>query len=322
MLSIFQLPFCFKTRSVLFVALIVQLFTACKKEAPLEVSDADINYFVRTDNPADPVDHALYQFYMQTGIAGFYNDTIHKKLISRPGEKIERFDYTRLAFIYTLQGEAATGYKYLTNKAAIPELLTFIQSQVLPTLPADRIIPSLFFIDSFYTFSNPLEKKTVHGWTSIYGLNTLGVIVQDVALMSELEKKTYRASLLAGIAEKWMLQKHSPVLQKDFYQVTRDLLKTVNTSANYVFIPYELLVPANKIPQPEAMGLLYHPLVFFSNTSKLGMPTESIDLRAFLTATFLYTQDEFLEKYAGYPAVVKKYRVLRDLLLSAGYKLQ
>ena len=322
MLSIFQLPFCFKTRSVLFVALMAHFFAACKKEAPLDVSDEDINYFVRTDNPDDPVDHALYQFYVQTGIAGFYNDTIHRKLISRPGEKEERFDYTRLAFIYTLQGEAPTGFTYLSNKAAIPELLTFMQNQVLPTLPADRIIPGLFFIDSFYTFNTPLGKKTEHGWTSIYGLNTLGVVVQDVSLMSESEKNTYRASILAGIAEKWMLLKHSPVLQSGFYQVTRDLMKSVNASANYVFLPYELFVPVNKIPQPEALGLLHHPLVLFSNTSKLGMPTEPIDLRAFLTASFLYTQDEFLGKYAGYPAVVKKYRVVRDLLLSAGFTLQ
>lgn len=321
MLSIYQFPFYLRTRPVLYLALMVLFFTACKKEANLEVSNADLNYFVRTDNPDDPVDHALYQFYKQTDIAGFYNDTIHRKLISRPGEKSERYDYTRLALIYSLQGEAATGFTYLTNKAAIPALLTFIQDQVLPTLPSVRIIPSLFFIDSFYTFNNPMGKQIAHGWTSMYGLNTVGVVVQDVSLMSESERKTYRASLLAGIAEKWMLLDHSPVLQKDFYQVTRDLLKTVAASGNYVFLPYDLFVPVNRIPQPEAMGLIYHPLVFYSNTSKLGMPTESIDLRAFLTATFLYTQDEFMEKYAGFPAVVKKYRVIRDLLADAGYTL-
>ena len=322
MLSIFQLQFRFKYRSIFLVAFIVLFFTACKKEATLEESDEDINYFVRTDNPGDPVDHALYQFYVQTGIAGFYTDTIHKKLISRPGEAGERYDYTRLAFTYALQGEVATGFNYLTNKSAIPELLKFMQDLVLPALPSDKTIPSLFFIDSFYTFNTPWGKKIEHGWTSMYGLNTVGVIVQDVSLMSESEKKTYRASLLAGIAEKWMLLKQSPVLQKDFYQVTRDLMKSVNASANYLFLPYELFVPVNKIPQPEALGLLYHPLVLFSNTTKLSMPTESIDLRAFLTATFLYTQDEFLGKYAGYPAVIKKYTVIRDLLLSTGYILQ
>ena len=322
MLSKFLLPFCLKTRSIFLVVLMVHFFTACKKEAPLEVSDADINYFVRTDHPDDPVDHALYQFYEQTGIAGFYNDTIHRKLISRPGEKVERYEYTRLAFVYTLQGEPATGFRYLSDKSVIPELLIFMQNQVLPALPSEKIIPSLFLIDSFYTFSNPLEKKTAHGWTSIYGLNTLGVMVRDVALMSELEKKTYRASILAGIAEKWLVLRHSSVLQSNFYSITRELMKPVAATAAYVFVPFDFFVPANNIPEPEKLGLLYHPLMLYSNAIKLAISNESIDLRVYLTAAFLYSEDEFLEKYPDYPSVVKKYRVIRDLLMNAGFTLQ
>jgi hypothetical protein len=322
MLSIFQLPCYYKYRLVFLVAFMMLFFTACKKEATLEESNEDVNYFVRTDNPADPVDHALFQFYEQTGIAGFYNDTIHRKLISRPEEKVERYDYTRLALTYALQGEVATGFTYLSNKNFLPELLPFMQNQVLTALPSNESIPSLFFIDSFYKFSTPLDKKIEYGWTAIYGLNTVGVVVKDVSIMNDSEKEVYRASILAGIAEKWLLLTHASVLQTEFYQITRNLLKTVNTSANYVFLPYELLVPVNRIPQPEAMGLLYHPLALAPNIPKVVMPTESIDIRAFMTAAFLYSEEDFQEKYDAYPAVIQKFKVVRELLLKTGFKLQ
>ncbi len=54
----------------------IMALMACSKESALEPSDKDINYFVVNDNPNDPVQHAMYQFYEKTGIATFHNDTI------------------------------------------------------------------------------------------------------------------------------------------------------------------------------------------------------------------------------------------------------
>ena len=99
-------------------------------------------------------------------------------------------------------------------------------------------------------------------------------------------------------------------------------MKPVAATAAYVFVPFDFFVPANNIPEPEKLGLLYHPLMLYSNAIKLAISNESIDLRAYLTAAFLYSEDEFLEKYPDYPSVVKKYRVIRDLLMNAGFTLQ
>lgn len=321
MLTIFQ----FSSKSIflnmVLIPLSFLLFTACKKEAALDVSGDDKNYFLKIDNPADPVDHALFKFYEQTGIAGFYTDTIYKWNISKPGEVPERYNYKKLGFTYAIQGEAPTGFRYLKDKTPIPALLSFLQDDVIQLLPSTNIIPSLFFIDSFYTFNTPLNKKIEHGWISMYGLNTVGLIVKDVSIMSEAEKNVYAASIAAGIAEKWIQLKYANKLQTDFYKVTRDLTGKILSTGAYLFVAYSLFMAEDKIPTPESLGLLHHPMIFFLNASLAATPTESMDLRAFLTAAFRYSNAEFSTLYDSHPPVIQKFNVVRELLLEAGFNL-
>lgn len=310
-----------QTLIVILIGILVLSITGCSKRETVSISHADVNFLIRKDNPGDPVDHALYNFYTQTGIAGFYNDTVYIKVISREVESEIRYQYIRLSFTFTLQGAVATGYKYLSNLALIPPFLTFFESKVLPSCPSNDIIPSLFLIDSFSVFYNHAVKRLDHGFTALYGFNTLGVVVKEVNNMSDSVQVVYRASLLAGIAEKMLLKYHAQELQASFFQVTRALAKNISPLPFYQFLPYDYMSLTKPLPPAEELGLLYHPLVPFRTAQLIGVPSESIDLRAFLTAAFLYNEGDFSEKYASYPEVIQKFLVVKSLLLTEKFIL-
>ena len=59
----------------LYVLLLSVLFSACDKEDNLTPSNLGKDWFT-IENSEDPVDRAIYQFYEETGIPVFYNDTI------------------------------------------------------------------------------------------------------------------------------------------------------------------------------------------------------------------------------------------------------
>ena len=64
-----------KKNKFLYILLLSVLFVACDKEDNLTPSNLGKDWFT-IENSDDPVDRAIYQFYVETGIPVFYNDTI------------------------------------------------------------------------------------------------------------------------------------------------------------------------------------------------------------------------------------------------------
>lgn len=306
-------------RSLILLALVLQSLLSCSKKEIVTFSEDDVNYLIRTDNPNDLVDHALYNFYQETGIAGFYNDTIHVQRISSPEEATERFKYVRLAFLYNYKYTPLIGFSYLKEKENIPSFLEFFKSEVLPSLPSSKIIPSLFLIDSFSMLENPVARKMEEGFMATFGFNTVGVVVKDVAGMSIEKQKMYKASLLGGITENILSRKYALLMEADFYAPTITQVRTYSATLNYAFIPLYLFIPS--VPVPERLGFLHYPLTLYQNVLRETMPNRTIDLRAYLTAVFFYTEQEFVEKYSSYPLVIQKFKVVAKLLSENNFKL-
>lgn len=173
--------------------LIATLLTAgCRKEKTLSPTDLDDNYFIIKDNPDDQVDHAIYQFYENTGIATFYNDTIHRKRIADTAG-MPRYAYTKLALGYSLFGTAVFNFKLLPSKENVPALLDLLKNDLLPKLPGDMRLPSFFLIDSFWNNYPLVNIKTADGWSSWQGFNSVAIVVKDVTAMNNDERKVYTA---------------------------------------------------------------------------------------------------------------------------------
>lgn len=314
------------TNTILLPCLAVcMLAVSCRKEKTPEPSKLDEDYFVVEDNPADPVDHARYQFYTSTGIASFYNDTIASYRIEDMGGQ-PRYSYVTLSLNYTLLGTAAITFKPISHKERIPAVLDLLEENVYPVLPEKVSIPSIFFVDTFATSLSLRGVETSHGWTSLWGFNTIGITVLDVATMSSDEKKMYGASILAGIAEKQLNKVAAGKLQTDFFSISRAVPSVIKTMGLdiYLGIPLSFLPPAS-IPAPRTLGLLRFTVYGLANPPNsptyTTLPRESDDIRAFLTAAFYYTTQEFTALYGSDALIMNKYNIIRNFAKTAGFRL-
>ncbi|QEC43805.1 hypothetical protein [Pseudobacter ginsenosidimutans] len=301
------------------------LITGCRKEKTLDPSEQDENYFIVKDNPDVPADHARYGFYESTGIASFYNDTIHRKRISDLGE-LPRYSYVTLSLEYSISDLANIKFKLIDNKENIPAVLDLVKQNVLPGLPDQFVIPSIFLIDTFYTSLLLKQVELAHGWTSWHGFNTIGISVQDVTVMNSEERKMYAASILAGIAERRLTKVAGDKLQKDFFSVSRAEAKFFKSMGIDVYSGYPLtFLPPAMIPPPRPTGLLRYTVYGTGEGPREitypCLPREADDSRAFLTAAFYYTAQEFTALYSGDAFILKKFNIIRNIAQEAGFKL-
>ncbi|QEC42968.1 hypothetical protein [Pseudobacter ginsenosidimutans] len=314
------------THSIIILCWIVGLSMAgCRKDSSPAPSRIDENYFVITDNPNDPVDHAIYEFYKTTGIASFMNDTIYKKQTGHIDGQ-QRGSYIKLSLSYTMYAQTTASYTKVSSKERIPALLELLKEKMLPKLPSQMLIPSILLADSVTDGYPIFEPAFAYGWTVLRGFNTVGISVKDVEAMSDEEKAMYTASMLAGIAEYVLNNQYADQVQNNFFGISRTAAKTVVPSVPvdiYTLqdlFPYVL--PPNKAPLPQNLGFLRYPMKRYPGGNPfLIAPREADDCRAFLTAAFFYAPAAFADLHVNETLVLKKFSVIRELLKQAGFQL-
>lgn len=290
------------------------LLTSCTKEDVLIPSGKDKNIYENKDNPNDPIDHAMYRFYKETGLANFYSDTIDVQKISLEGEVPERFRYTKIGLNYTPAGFSRFTTVPLSNKQVVPDILDLMKNKVLPSLPKNHYISCLLFLNDFLLPIKFLKSEISHGMSAIVGFNTVGIVAKNTALMNEAEKEMYAASILAGLTVDKIIVSDREYLNDNFFNISRGLSKNVLTIDIYDAAPiYSSIEDANNF------ALLYYPIAnnFFYESPNL--PNEDSDLRSFLTMAFKYNVEAFTALYGSNPSIIQKFIVLRDLLQRRGY---
>lgn len=307
-------------RTVFCLLGLLVFLSACNKEVLLKESNKDTNYYVNYDNPNDPIDHAIFNFYKRTGIAAFSKDTIAKIKTSKEGESPERYKHIVLKPSYNLMGNDILGIYPLVSRDPIPDVLNLIETRVLPKLPKGFYIPCILFATDVntYVYAN---LELIQGHAAFKGFDALVVKAVDMQSMTDKEKDVYAASILAGCAEGLISRSYNEELQANFYSISRKLMKTYTTYEAYSGLPYMFAEMATS-PNPLSVGFFKHVLFPFMDIMELeSMPTENTDLRAFLAAVFVYTTSEFESLYSDHPKVIEKFNVLRRLVELEGYKL-
>lgn len=314
------------TRTLACCLLMALLATNCRKEKMPSPSFLDENYFVVEDDPNDPVQHARYEFFKSTGIASFSNDTIKKKQVGEIDGK-PRYTYYTLSIDYTMYGDFNMSFKLVSDKTQIPAFLDLLKQDLLPRLPARIHVPSILMLDSvYYAGFTAQNTQIADGWTAVQGFNTIGISVKNVAAMSDIEKRIYVASIMAGIAEKRLNELYDERLQQEFFSISRAAMNAIMPGLEIYFgIPFMYAFPAGNQPAANSVGILKYPRVKLAETPPMNdlesMPRTSDDLRAFLTAGLCYTEEEFTNLYPNNALILEKFSVIRKIVSDAGFKL-
>lgn len=314
------------TQYIRYIIAILMLFvfsTGCKKEKTLSPTNLDENYLVVKDNPNDPVDHQIFLFYQETGIPGFYSDTVSKKQVGVSSNGVPKYSYQLLTLAYTPIGKSTYTRTLIEDKQLIPPLLDLLKSAVLPFVPEGAFMPSILFLDSFELETPRYGPAVSDGWEAYHGFNTVAIKIRDVTAMNAEEKKDYALSILTGIAAKRMIIVQSNKLQKEFYSISRDLMMPQIQMDIYTSFPMEFFYPV--LPAPETMGFMHYlPYVMKFDVFEFNYnnaPREEDDLRMFLMAVLRYTEQDFLAQYPDQPLLIQKFRAMQGLATSIGLQL-
>ncbi len=302
------------------------LAMGCRKEKMPAPSRLDENYFVVQDNPNDAVDHARYEFYKSTGIASFYNDTIHRKQVGEIDGK-PRYTYFTLSMEYSLYERILISYKLVSDRTQIPAFLDLLKQDLLPRLPANLRVPSFLMMDSLWNAGFPAQNVQIaDGWTTFQGFNTIGICVKNIAAMSGEEKKIIYCFHAGGYCGKTIERSEPGKIAAGILQYFEGCSKINNAGIGYLFRrSLHVCIPSGMEPAAHTLGILKYPRVKLGEAPPMNnlvsMPRTADDLRAFLTAALCYTAEEFTNLYPNNALLLKKFNVIRNIVREAGFKL-
>jgi hypothetical protein len=290
------------------------LVAACKKEAALQPVNAEENLLVVKDNPSDPVDHAIYQFYQSTGIPCFYNDTLSRKQVG-VNNGVPRYFYTTLTVNWSpaLGTDTFTQFRLPLEKSSLLSMLQLVKDELLPLVPEQIPIHSILFADTVFTYpaipapNYPL-KTELNAWA---GLNTLVTRIVNPDTMNAASKKWYINSILQALCTKKLNNTPSVNLPATFFNISRKAYK------NDIYVTDFTFQYPNGTRKPEEFGLLF----YFDIFGYIITCSEQEDLRIFLEVIFNNTSAELNSRYAAYPVILEKINVLSALVRSAGFQL-
>ena len=292
----------------------VLLLASCKKEGALQPVNAEENLLVVKDNPSDPVDHAIYQFYQSTGIPCFYNDTISRKEAGL-SNGVPRYSYTKLIVNWSpaMGADTFTQFRLPLEKTSLLPMLQLLKEELLPQVPEQIPVHSILFADTVFTYPvipapNYPPKTELNAWA---GLNTLVIRIVNPDTMSVDSKKFYINSILQALCAKKLANTPAINLPATFFSISRTAFK------NEIYtIDFTIQFPDGD-KKPEDFGLIF----FYDIFGYFITCSEQEDLRMFLEVIFNNTSAELISRYAAYPVILEKINVLRAIVRSAGFQL-
>jgi len=276
-----------------------------KKEATPAPSNKDENYLVVPDNPNDPLEHAVYELYKTTGMPVFYNDTIARRQVG-DSAGIPQYFYSKLMVNYSpstgLSNDIA--YTLLPKQQRLKSMLNLLQNELLTVLPP---LPSVLLTDSLFQPTRDIPIiRDAH-----VGFNTVAIRSVDPDTMSADAQREYVLAVLTRVANQKLQSLKSAQLETDFHSITEASSPWID--------PYH-----KQLDEISDGTQTFEDFGFISTVAlqnKIYSPEKSRDIEAYLLAVFSNTPDEFNTMYASYPAVLKKFGVMRKMLTDLKFKL-
>ena len=263
----------------IYLLLFALLFLACTEEDSPGISNLDKNWLVIEDSD-NPVDHERFLIYDTYGISVYYNDTIGSMMRQDVWGNDYRY-YEILQVFYAPGSEKPEGsYTLVDNVDDLLPVLTYAREQVFDRFP-----------DSFYKLPVLVvaDMETPYGSdvTSYMGFNAL--LVETIPGFGDLvgdERRELDAS------------------SDDYYGQS----------------VYWACYGTDLEPTLAALGFI-RPLEAFDDLpeSEWYTPTRNLDVVSYSELLFRSTEAEVEAAYAGYPAVLEKYRMMREKAESYGF---
>lgn len=290
---------------------------ACRKEESTVFPDYDKNWLVVEDDPSDASTHARFEFFKETGIPFYINDTIgiqqRKDLFGK--------DYTHyevLSMNYSLGVEQVGAppvvrtFKYC-KKADVAAALAFFKAEIIPVLPKDVHVPSILLLESFT--SNAFGNYAFKAFNTVLIGEASKIPAMDAATKARFKGAVMRALITNAV----LSGKYDDLLTR-FYTVSRRFATTrdIYNMGTWQFSQFVTGLPTGTVASLQTLGFISSDP---RNTSYTPYTTW-IDVSLYLEASLANTDAQFRQLYGSYPNIMTKYGYIRQILADMNIPVQ
>lgn len=281
--------------------------SSCYKEDALIVPDQPDKYNILTDDPSDPTQHFIYEFYQK------YNTVI----ITHPTEADYKFNFT-----------SDNGIKITPpqqKQEVIDEGIEFLQ-KVLLELYSDSFLkknlPFSILLSEEVRMASYGETTVLNSYASSSFI-ALGNVTADLKTMSPDEFLKIRADVNASFWAKYMSEVRGLFTISDaFYEASEEVEPEIYSPNWYRF----------EGTDPKEIDFYRYGMISYDpdrsyideewpDFNSIYAPSKSGDLALWMNFVFEKTPAEIREICNTYPVMQKKYDVIREAMLENGFDL-
>ena len=315
----------------LYMSFVCLILMACNKDENEEgkVSYADVDWYAIEDSD-DPLDHLIYTCYDEYGVAIFYEDTIGRVQTGTSFDGTPRMHYEVLDVNYMITTKNdQNSYTESRDREALTKTVEFLKTDVLPRLP-ESVQPRCYFLtDSCITYRKTyitrVAGKIIEGCDDFAWRALATTMIGRVGRMeNELPSvwAKYAGEILAADVTLKLVNHYAFELQ-EFYDLSENVhvpevlsgssKKTIygqrmnRSNRDYPFQHWNLYGFLN-------FSEVYNPDNQDADRKGYTAPLQTDDLRAFVTAYYQYTEEEFKALYTDYEVILAKYDVIKKIV--------
>lgn len=293
------------------IGLFILVLAACSDDdGNLTFSMDDKDWWEIKDNPDNKLDHLIYEVYKETGVSVFCNDTIGREV--RVDNFGNAYNYYKIIDIaYNIEGRSVgADYVLSTRDQQKEDGVKFLRDRVISRLiPGTK--PRCFLLVDYLRLNPNSVFETCIREGSVYRSMEATVVgkLNMLSTMSEDELNRMAAEVLAAGVANYVFNHGSAELEQ-FYN-----LSTLKSGDDIKSMYNQFLYSWNSDYEvPEYYGFLSSSWYNEEDEDVYMTPSYLQDIVQYVTEVMVGGDDAFMQKYAGYEVVRKKFRVMQKIV--------
>lgn len=276
------------------------------------------------------------EFYNTNNVYLLFNDLIERRPLGLDSNGEEVFSDLTVDLGYrmtTVSSYIIFEYEYLKTLAAKKAAAEFITEKFLPSLsPALRPF-SFLLVDKIkqYGYNTSYSRYDLTNPSVYSGWRATAVAVAGVDAMTEAQQVTYKRDLLKSIINKSLVSVNESIFD-EFHAVSAAYYDMYSGNATQ---QYPDLYTAETLTDIRYIGLLGSAPIYEApstqypygrvntyNTKINTWPTRVlVDVTNYINLVFSGSDAEIRANNAGFPLVIRKYEMIREIIIDLGVVL-
>lgn len=299
-----------KLQYILYGIILLSCFS-CEKEDSLQPNAPLPNLFDVAEGATTPTSELRRKFHEETGCYLLFTDTLKHEYIGTDvyGNPLYNTELIDLSYGITSAADWVFSFTYLSDYEKQKEAVELVKTYILPVLNKNYYPYSFLLIDNFISYVYWREEGDSYGYWSAdaeqdfyFGPRTLAI---SISLLQK-EPEEFAKKMVKSTVQKYLT---GDKLQEFYAPGMEYYAKGFFYGYEYGFYSEEDFIRETGI-------LSYYYDDWDESFSVDGMTD---DLEVYLTAILEGSEEDFKAEYDSYPLVIKRYNMLKQLLIEGGF---